>query len=125
MMADAERFAAEDVKKKELVDARNMAESLVYQTEKSLRDAGDKVSAEDKKNVEEKTEAVKKLKDSQDAAEIKKATEELSAAAQKIGEALYKAQSSSAQASDGQADKQKPPEQTVEQDPHKEQKSAS
>ena len=121
MMADAEKFAAEDEKKKELVDARNTAESLVYLTEKSLKEAGDpstgsgqaKISAELQKEVEGKLEALKKLKDSQDAAEIKKATEELSAAAQKIGEALYKAQ---------QESQQKPPEQTVEQDPHKEQK---
>jgi len=111
MMADAEKFAAEDAKKKELVDARNAAESLVYLSEKALKDAGDKVSAEDRKQIEDKISAVKSAQGSESVDTLKRATEELSAAAQKIGEALYKAQ---------QQSQQKPPEQTVEQDPHKE-----
>ncbi len=109
MMADAEAHAAEDAKKKELVEARNMAEALVYSTEKALKDAGDKVSADDKKNIEEKLEALKKLKDSENVEEIKKASEELSTAAQKIGEAMYKAQQA-----------QKPEEPKVEENPHQE-----
>lgn len=110
MTEDAEKHAAEDAKKKELIDARNAAESLAYISEKTLKDAGDKVSADDKKAVEEKIEAVRKLKDSEDADAIKKATEELSTAVQKVGQAMYNKESS----------EQKPPEQTVEQDPHKE-----
>ena len=109
MMADAELHAAEDAKKKDLVDARNMAETLSYSTEKALKDAGDKISADEKKAIEEKLEALKKLKDSENLDEIKKATEELSTAAQKIGEALYKAQQA-----------QKPEEPKVEENPHKE-----
>lgn len=112
MTEDAEKHAAEDAKKKELIDARNAAESLAYISEKTLKDAGDKVSADDKKAVEEKIEAVRKIKDGEDAEAIKKATEELSTAIQKVGQAMYNKESS----------EQKPPEQTVEQDPHKEEK---
>ncbi|MEK7194777.1 MAG: molecular chaperone DnaK [Patescibacteria group bacterium] len=116
MTEDAEKHAAEDAKKKELIDARNAAESLAYISEKTLKDAGEKVSADDKKAVEEKIEAVRKLKDSEDADAIKKATEELSTAVQKVGQAMY----GSAGSPQAESSQQKPPEQTVEQDPHKE-----
>ncbi len=89
MMADAEKFAAEDAKKKELIDARNMAESLIYISEKALRNAGEKVSAEDRKQIEDKIAAVKSAKDSESVDAIKRATDDLSAAAQKIGQAMY------------------------------------
>jgi len=91
MKKDAEAHAEEDKKKKELVEARNLADTLVYTTEKALREAGEKISADKKKPVEEKIEALKKLKDSDDVVAIKKATEELSQEAQKIGQELYKA----------------------------------
>ncbi|NOY35778.1 MAG: molecular chaperone DnaK [bacterium] len=93
MKKDAEAHAEDDKKKKELIDARNMADSLVYTSEKSLKDAGDKVPADTKKEIEEKIEALKKVKDGEDLAAIKNATEELSKAIQKIGELLYKQQS--------------------------------
>jgi molecular chaperone DnaK len=92
MTADAEKFAAEDSKKKELAEARNMAESLVYMSEKALKDAGDKVSADDRKQIEDKIAAVKDAKGSEDVNTIKKAAEELSAAVQKIGQAMYQQQ---------------------------------
>jgi molecular chaperone DnaK len=96
MKKDAEIHADEDKKKKELIETRNMADTLVYTTEKALRDAGDKITADEKKPVEEKVEALKKVLNppaggSDDLEAIKKATEELSQAAQKIGEKLYKA----------------------------------
>jgi molecular chaperone DnaK len=91
MKKDAEIHAEEDKKKKELIETKNMADTLVYSTEKALRDAGDKITADEKKPVEEKVEALKTVKDSDDVAASKKATEELSQAAQKIGEKLYKA----------------------------------
>ena len=99
MKKDAEVHAEEDKKKKEAIEAKNMADTLVYTTEKALRDAGDKITADEKKPVEEKIEALKKVKDGDDSEAIKKATEELSQEAQKIGEKLYKA----AQAADAQA----------------------
>ena len=91
MAKDAEVHAEEDKKKKELVEARNLADTLAYTTEKALREAGEKISADKKKPVEEKIEALKKVKDSDDVAAIKKATEELSQEAQKIGQELYQA----------------------------------
>jgi len=91
MKKDAEAHAEEDKKKKELIEARNMADTLVYTTEKALRDAGDKITADERKPIEEKIEALKKVKDSDDVEAIKKATQEMSEAAQKIGEKLYKA----------------------------------
>lgn len=107
MKKDAEVHAEEDKKKKELIEAKNMAETLTYSTEKALRDAGDKITADEKKPVEEKVETLKKLKDSDDLTAIKKATEELSQAAQKIGEKLYKAASANASASQGGSDSAK------------------
>ena len=89
MRRDAEAHADEDRKKKEVIEQRNFAESLIYTAEKALRDAGDKVSAEDKKQIEEKIEALKKVKDQDDAAAIKQAVQELNTAAQKIGQAVY------------------------------------
>lgn len=94
MTADAEKFGAEDAKKRELAEARNMAETLIYTTEKALKDAGDKISAEDRKQIEDKIAAMKDAKSSEDVSTIKKATEDLSEAAQKIGEVLYQKQES-------------------------------
>jgi len=91
MRQDAEAHAEEDKKNKEFIEARNMADTLIYSTEKALREAGDKVTAEEKKPVEEKIEALKKVKESDNLEDIKKATEELSQAAQVIGQKLYQA----------------------------------
>ena len=92
MKKEAEAHAEEDKKKKEQIEVKNIADTLVYTTEKVLKDAGDKVDAKIKKTVEEKVEVLKKVKDGDDLEAIKKATEELSQAAQKIGEAMYKQQ---------------------------------
>ena len=91
MKKDAELHASDDKKKRELIDARNAADALIYTAEKSLRDAGDKINENDKKAVNDAVENLKKIKDSsQNAEEIKKASEELSRALFKIGEAMYK-----------------------------------
>ncbi len=92
MIKDAELHAAEDAKKSELIEVRNIAETLVYSTEKALKENGDKVSSEDKNTVEAKIDAVRKVKDLDSVEDIKKATEELSHEAQKIGQAMYGAQ---------------------------------
>ncbi|MFH1207539.1 MAG: molecular chaperone DnaK [Patescibacteria group bacterium] len=92
MKQDASKHADEDKKKKELIDIRNQAETLSYTAEKAIKDAGDKLDAKVKKEVEEKIEAVKKVKDGDDSAAIKKATEELSTTIQKIGSDMYKDQ---------------------------------
>lgn len=90
MKKDAAAHQEEDKKRKELVEAKNMADTLVYTVEKALRDAGEKVPEDIKKSITEKIDTVKKVKDSGTIEEIKKATEELSREMQKIGEALYK-----------------------------------
>jgi molecular chaperone DnaK len=91
MKKDAEMHSEEDKKKKELIEARNMADTLSYSTEKALKDAGDKITADEKKPVEDAIAELNKIKNSDDLADIKAKTEALSQAAQKIGEKLYKA----------------------------------
>ena len=98
MQKEAEAHAEEDKKKKEKIEMKNQADSLVYQTEKTLKEAKDKLSENDKKDIEDKLEALKKVKDGDDIEAIKKGIEELSQSAQKIGQAMYQAaQQASAQ----------------------------
>jgi molecular chaperone DnaK len=92
MKKDAEVHAADDQKKKESIEAKNIADNLIYQSEKTIKDAGDKVTAEAKKEVEDKIAELKKVKDGDNIEEIKKKTEELSQAIQKVGAAMYQAQ---------------------------------
>lgn len=89
MKKDAELHAEEDHKKRELADARNSADALVYAAEKAIRDAGDKISSDIKNDVESKISALKSVKDGSDAGAITKAAEDLSSAMQKIGQAMY------------------------------------
>ncbi|MDP3794906.1 MAG: molecular chaperone DnaK [bacterium] len=90
MKREAEAHAHEDQKRRELIDQRNQADMLIYTAEKALRDAGDKVAAELKKPVEERIEALKKVKDGESVDDIKRAIQELSAELQKVGTELYK-----------------------------------
>lgn len=101
MKKDAEAHADEDKARKEWVEAKNMADSLAYQTEKALKDAGDKVTEEEKKGVEEKIAAIKALTDTSTVEDVKKATEELSTAMNPISEKLYKAASEAEAAAKG------------------------
>ena len=89
MKKEAELHAKEDQKKQELVEARNAADTIIYTTEKTLKDAGDKVGEDVKKEVGEKLEALKKVKDSDSIEEIKQATEQLSQVIQKMGATMY------------------------------------
>lgn len=102
MTKDAAAHADEDRKKKEAIETRNQAEALVYQTEKTLREMGDKVPADVKKEIEPKLEALKKelvkagesasAKATADVASLRKALEELNQVVMKIGQQLYQAQ---------------------------------
>ena len=92
MKHEAESHAVEDRKQKEMIDLRNQADTLIYSVEKTLRDAGDKVSADVKKSVEDKVRELKKVKDGDDADIIKKALDELSGEIQKVGSELYRQQ---------------------------------
>jgi len=91
MKKEAEVHAEEDKKKKEIVGLRNTAETIIYTTEKTLKDAGDKVLAEVKQQVEEKVAALKKVKDGEDKDAIQKAVDELNETVQKVGAEMYKA----------------------------------
>jgi len=89
MKKEAEEHAEEDNKKKETIEAKNQADAVVFQSEKLIKESGDKMKEEDKKELEEKLEELKKVKDSDNAEEIKKKMEELNQIAQKIGAAMY------------------------------------
>ena len=89
MVKDAEAHADEDKKKRELIDLKNQADSIVYQTEKSLKEMGDKVPAEDKANIEGALNQLKTVKDSEDGDAIKKAMEDLQQVSHKLAEAMY------------------------------------
>jgi molecular chaperone DnaK len=110
MKQDAAAHAAEDEKKKELIEVRNQAESAIYLAEKSLKDAGDKVPADVKAGIETKIEEAKKAKEGDDAATIRSTVESLSAEVQKIGQAVYN-QGNAGQNPDGNAGTEPEPHQ--------------
>ncbi|MBW1697783.1 MAG: molecular chaperone DnaK [Deltaproteobacteria bacterium] len=89
LVKDAEMHAEEDRKKKELVEARNHADALIYNTEKSIRELGDKVDSTTKGQVESAISALKKAMEGEDAAEIKRLSEELTQKSHKLAEAMY------------------------------------
>ncbi|WP_251861860.1 molecular chaperone DnaK [Clostridium sp. Marseille-Q2269] len=86
---EAKKFEAEDKKRKESIEIKNNADQTVYQTEKTLTELGDKVSAEDKATVEEKLKALKDIKDGEDLEAIKKATEDVTQAFYSISSKMY------------------------------------
>ena len=92
MVKDAEANKEADKKKRESVDARNQADSLVFSTEKSLKEHGGKISAEEKKAIENGIADLKKSLEGTDAEDIKKKTQSLIQVSMKLGEAVYKSQ---------------------------------
>lgn len=92
MHEDAEKYKAEDEKKKELVDKRNTADTTIFAAEKSLKEYADKIPAETKTAIEDKVKALKETKDKDDADAIHKATEDLSSEMMKIYEVIQKAE---------------------------------
>ncbi|MCG6893205.1 MAG: molecular chaperone DnaK [Desulfobacteraceae bacterium] len=92
---DAESHADEDQRKREIVEARNHADTLIYSTEKSIRDLGDKVDEATKSKVEEAVSALKKAMEGNDADEIKRLSEELTQVSHKLAEAMYQQASAS------------------------------
>ncbi len=113
MKTEAASHEEEDKKKKELIDAKNLAENLVYTAEKALKDAGDKVPEADKKEIETKVNELKEAAKTDDLDKIKQATEALNAVISKIGEAMY------AKPADGKpaTDNSKPQEEKTEETP--------
>ena len=102
MVKDAEKFAAKDAEKKEEVETINHADSLVYTTEKSLRDYGDKISQSERADIEARIEALKQAIKNKNIELIKKTTDELTQASHKLAEAVYR-QASQQQASQEKA----------------------
>jgi molecular chaperone DnaK len=103
MVKEAEAHAEEDKRKKELIETKNKADSLVYATEKSIKDFGDKISEEEKKEIEEAIEKTKKALEGDSKEEIEKAMEELARKSHKLAEEAYKkAQAESGAAQDNQ-----------------------
>ncbi|NEU03410.1 MULTISPECIES: molecular chaperone DnaK [Clostridium] len=86
---EAEQFAAQDKERKEAIEVKNNADQMVYQTEKTLGELGDKVSAEDKSEINAKIDALKAVKDGEDIEAIKKATEELTQAFYAVSSKMY------------------------------------
>jgi molecular chaperone DnaK len=91
MVKDAEAHAAEDKRRRELVEAKNHADALIHTTERTLQESGDKVAAADRQSVEAAIQALRDALGSEDVDQIKAKTDALSQAAMKIGEALYRA----------------------------------
>ena len=89
MKREAEQYASEDTKRKEEIDVRNTADSLVYTTEKTLREHGDKIPADVKQEIDTKTAAVKSALQGQDVNAIRNAMQELSQVMQKVGASVY------------------------------------
>jgi molecular chaperone DnaK len=90
MKREAEMYAEEDRKKRELAETKNQADNLIYVAEKTLRDAGDKISESLKKEVQDKIEELKKVKEGDNIEEIKSKIQELSHTIQKIGMEMYR-----------------------------------
>jgi molecular chaperone DnaK len=91
MVKDAETHAEDDKKRRATVERRNQAETLIHTTERSLKEHGEKVSAEDKKAIEDAVADLKSALEGDDADAITKKTEALAQASMKLGEAMYKA----------------------------------
>ncbi len=104
MMKDAEANADEDKKRKEQVETRNQADSLIYSTEKSLGEFGDKVPEEDKSQIEADVAALREVLAGEDVEAITAKTEALSQSAMRLGEIMYKAQQEAEAAGEGTAD---------------------
>ncbi len=126
MKKEAEMHGAEDAKKREEAEARNIAEQMIYTSEKALKDNKDKISVDLVKSVEEKIAALKTAKDGKDGnidlAAMKAATEALSTELSKIGEAMAKAQQANPAGTNGAGDAPKGPEGDVKDAEFKEKK---
>ncbi len=101
LVKDAETHADEDKKKQQLIEARNHADSLIYATEKSITDLGDKLDSLLRGEIEAKIESLKKIVEGEDEAEIRRASEELAQASHKLAEQLYAQKSGGEQGGQG------------------------
>jgi molecular chaperone DnaK len=117
MVKDAEANAESDKKKRELVDTRNQADTMIHSSEKNLSEYGDKVTADEKAAIEKDVKALKDLLESEDLEKIKSALEALTQSSMKLGEAMYKEQQAAAGAAEpNQGDRQPKDENVVDAD---------
>ena len=114
MRKDAEAHAEEDIKRKELIEARNLADNAVYTAEKTLRDLGDKIPEDMKSKVETETANVREVMTSEDASVIRQATEALMSVVQEIGAAAYQQETPEPETETGEAESD--PESSEEED---------
>jgi len=124
MTKEADEHAADDTSKKEKIEAKNKADNLIYVAEKSLKDAGDKVPADIKKEVEEKIAAVKTLTDASTKDEIEEKTKDLSETLQKIGQSMYQQQQQQKQGEDEPPVEEKPEKEKEEKNNDKKNKGS-
>ena len=110
MQKDAEANSAEDEKRKTLAEARNQSDQIIYAAEKSIKEHGEAAGAEIVKEVQDKIDALKTAQKSEDVATMKSATDALSSALMKIGEAMAKSQAAGSKSSEQAGGDQKPPE---------------
>ncbi|MBU1112278.1 MAG: Hsp70 family protein, partial [Candidatus Omnitrophica bacterium] len=103
MVKEAEKYADDDKKRKEAVELKNKADGLVYATDKSLKDYGEKISEADKNDIQSKLDSLKETLKQNDASadQIQKGIDELTKASHKLAEQVYKAQSAAQQAAPG------------------------
>jgi molecular chaperone DnaK len=113
MVKEAEEHAAEDKKRRELVEARNQADSMIHTTEKSLSELGEKVSSTDKESIEKAVADLREAMNNDDADAIKAKTQALSQASMKLGEAIYRASQAEAGGEGGEAGAGRGPEEKV------------
>ncbi|MCH7889604.1 MAG: molecular chaperone DnaK [Proteobacteria bacterium] len=100
MVKEAEEHAVEDKKQRELVDARNHADSMIHAAEKNLKEYGDKVGEDERKAIEDDIAALRQVIEGEDTEEIKAKTDALTQSAMKLGEAMYKAQAEADEATE-------------------------
>ena len=119
MVKEAEANKEADKKKRESVDVRNQADTLIHSTEKNLKEHGSKISEAEKKSIEDGSNALKDALKSEDIEDIKKKTETLVQASMKLGEAIYKSQQTAKPESgkdDGKDEKDKKDDNVVDAD---------
>jgi molecular chaperone DnaK len=104
MKTDAEKHAKEDESKKETVDTHNTADQLIYQTESQLKEAGDKITEDEKKPIEDALEQLKQANSGSDNEAIKKAMENLNTAWQPVAQKMYQAQQNQEETTPGSSD---------------------
>lgn len=114
MVSDAEKFASEDVKKRELIEAVNQADNLIYATEHALRDYGDKVSQAERGEIESKVNDLKNAVKDANLTRVKKGIEELTKVSHKLAEEIYKKSSEKKQKADPKEEPQKKDEKIID-----------